>query len=330
MKKLVLSICFILSVLGLQAQNRKNVANFSLFQQYYNPALTGYEGSVVKTFYRNQWTGFEDAPKTIFASGELDLADYAAWKKDDQTEDQQDEGDASIGAQHAIGLAVLHDQFGPFAESQVFVSYASQVRLSERTSLRWGTAVTYSSQRLNGNRLTVDQENDPQYQDVLGNSNRLGKLDINLGLMMTSDKFYIGYAMQDITKGGVVTTGDTFLKDMYTRKHIIQGGYRTALSEQVGIVVNGIYQYDDQLQETVEGQLKAVYQNMLWIGGGYRKDLAYTFTGGVRLNQLTVGYAYEVPTGDANSINKNTNEIMLTYNLSRLTFPKSGRSVTIW
>ena len=41
MKKHIVTLVFVCSVLGLQAQNRKHVANFSLFQQYFNPALTG-------------------------------------------------------------------------------------------------------------------------------------------------------------------------------------------------------------------------------------------------------------------------------------------------
>ena len=44
------------------AQNRKFVSQFSEFQSYFNPALTGYEGSVVRGFVRNQWGGIEGAP----------------------------------------------------------------------------------------------------------------------------------------------------------------------------------------------------------------------------------------------------------------------------
>ncbi|WP_299823593.1 PorP/SprF family type IX secretion system membrane protein [uncultured Pontibacter sp.] len=331
MKKYIIAIAVILSALGAQAQSRKHIANFSLFQQYYNPALTGFEGSMVKTFYRNQWTGFEDAPKTIFASAELDMADLSAWKENNQLKTQrEDRYNRQGGAKHAFGLAILNDRFGAYAESQVFLSYGSRIQLSESLSLRWGTAVAVSQQRLDGNKLTLDQENDPQYQDVLGQNNKLSKLDLNFGLMLTHDKYYLGYAMQDVAEGGLATAGDNFLKNMYTRKHIAQAGYRTALTEQVGLVLNGIYQYDDKVKETLEGQVKAVYQNMLWVGGGYRKDLAYTLNAGVRVDQLKIGYVYEAPTSDAKSIGKSTNEIMLTFNLLPAKYPKYGKSVTIW
>lgn len=330
MKKIYLTIALVASVLGASAQNRKHVANFSLFQQYFNPALTGYEGSMVKTYYRNQWTGFEDAPKTIFASAELDLADLSAWKKDDLLKtSQKDEYNRQLGAKHAFGLAVLNDRFGPFTETQLHLSYGTRVRLSEKLSLRWGAAATYSAQQLDASRLTTDQEGDPEFENFNGQSAKVGKFDLNMGLMLTAENFYVGYAMQDVLKGKM-TTGDNYLNNSFPQQHVLQAGYRTAVSEQIGLVANGLYRYDEKLQDTMEGQLKAVYQNMLWVGAGYRKDLAYSLQGGVRLNQLRVGYVYELPTADARYMDKATNEIMLTYNLIPVKYPKYGKKVSIW
>ncbi|MFB9865003.1 PorP/SprF family type IX secretion system membrane protein [Rufibacter immobilis] len=329
MKKLTLSICLLLSVLGATAQNRKHIANFPLFQQYFNPALTGYEGSMVKSFYRDQWTGFEDAPRTLFASVELDLADVSAWRKTDVLKTQQEDAySRQAGAKHAWGLSVLHDTFGPYKESQLFLSYGSRIRLSDKLSLRAGAAVTYSFQRLNGNKLTVDQSNDPEFQSVLGQDARISKLDVNLGLMLTSENFYVGYALQDVTQGGLAS-GEEFISAKFALQHIAQAGYRHALTEQVGLVANGIFRYDSNLGETVEGQVKAVFRNMFWLGGGYRHDLAYTANAGFRINQFRLGYVQEMPTGKAN-IRRNTSEFMVTYNLFPVKYPKLGKNVTMW
>ncbi|SIR13276.1 PorP/SprF family type IX secretion system membrane protein [Pontibacter lucknowensis] len=331
MKKLILSILFVASALGVSAQNRKHIANFQLFQQYYNPSLTGYEGSMLKGFHRNQWTGFEGAPRTYFASAELDLADLTAWRKSDMLRTRQDDYyNRQVGAKHAFGLSVLQDEFGPFSESQVQLGYASRVRLSERLSLRWGGAIVYNAQRLDGNRLTVDNESDPEFQGVLGQRLRQGKLDLNLGWTLTADNFYIGYAMQDVTKGGIVSGGDEFLQDLYTRKHLVQAGYRTAISDEFGLVANAMFQYDNKLKESAELQLKAIFQNMVWLGGSYRQDLAWSATAGLRLDQFRIGYAYEIPIQNARHVSRSTNEISLTYNLIPVKYPKYGRQITIW
>jgi type IX secretion system PorP/SprF family membrane protein len=331
MKKLLLTIALLFSVLGIQAQNRKHVANFSLFQQYFNPALTGYEGSMLKSYHRNQWTGFEDAPKTIFVSSELDVADLVSWRKDNLLKtNKQDVYNRQTGAKHAFGIAVLDDRFGPFMETQVQLSYGTRVRLSQKLSLRWGSALTYSSQRLDGSRLITDQEGDPEFERFKGKSGQIGKIDLNMGIMLTSENFYMGYAMQDITQGKILKTGDDYLADAFPRHHAVQAGYRTALSDQLGLVVNGLYRYDDKLGETAEVQVKGVYQNTFWVGAGYRNELAYSVNAGVRLGQIKIGYVYEAPTGNSQYINRATNEVMLTYNIVPVKYPKYNKQVTIW
>lgn len=59
------------------SQSRKYVSNFSHFQSYFNPGLTGYEGSAVRGFVRNQWSGIEGAPRSYFISAELDFGELS-------------------------------------------------------------------------------------------------------------------------------------------------------------------------------------------------------------------------------------------------------------
>lgn len=330
MKRIILLLLLVLLFWDTNAQSRIELANFTQFQQNYNPSLTGYNGSVLKTLYRNQWTGFEDAPKTIFASAELDLSRLT--KRDGFRVDnrEQREYESFINAKHALGLSVLHDKFGPTSQTELNFSYGAGIKLSDQVNLRWGTALTFSSNRLDGNSLTVDQENDPKYKDVLGRNNGISKIDLNIGLALTSSKFYLGYSVQDITEGKFIISGDDFLKDMYVRRHIIQGGYRTGVSEQLGVVVNSIYQFDELHEDLLEGQVKVVYNNTLWIGTGYRNDLAYNIGAGFRLNQLSIAYAYETPVQEAQAIRKATNEISISYNLFSSKKQRQDKQVMIW
>jgi len=328
MKKYSIILLIVVSALGVKAQSRKNVANFSQVQQYFNPALTGFEGSMLKTYFRDQWTGFDQAPRTIFASGELDLNQLKANKNNLGAEADTEYRLGSSGS-HAFGLTLLLDQFGPLQQNQVNVSYATGVRLSETLSLRLGGALTYETSKLNPGSMTLDMENDPEYTDLLMNGDRANKLDGNIGLVLTSEDYYFGYAMQDIARGGA-TSGSEQLKNMYPRQHVVQGGYRRGLTDQFGLIVNGIYRYDSKVKETIEGQLKGVVNNTFWAGVGYRNDLAVTFLGGVQVNQFRIGYVREIASGKAKGMNNGTNEIMLTYNLIPVKLEKQTRKISIW
>jgi type IX secretion system PorP/SprF family membrane protein len=331
MNKHIILPVLLLFALATQAQSIKHVSNFSTYQQYYNPSLTGHEGSVLKSFYRNQWTGFEDAPKTVFLSAELDAADLSGSR--DKTGHYKYKGASNgyKGAKHAFGLTALQDRFGPARETQLFLSYGTGVRLSEKLSLRWGGAFTYSHFRLDGTSLVVDEESDPRYQNLQGKDSRNSKMDLNLGMALTAGNYYLGYAMQDVTRGHFNFNGDTFTKAAYTRKHLVQAGFRTDLTEQFGMIVNGLYQYDKLTEHTTEAQVKMVYQDMLWLGGGYRKDLAYSLAAGINFSQLRISYAYESPVQEARMINKSTNEIGLSYTLKPSTKARNGSyAVSFW
>ncbi len=328
MKKILLILFVCTSTGGVQAQSRKQIANFSLVSQYFNPALTGQEGSVLKSIYRNQWTGFEDAPQTLLISAEVDLADVTTWKNDQ--EPTQKSSDQYLGAKNAIGLSLLRDTFGPYRQTQLFLNYSSRVQLSEKLSLRAGAAVTCDATSLDQTKLSLDVTSDPKYQNLFASDNtKTNKVDVNAGVMLMAEDYYMGYAMQDAAKGKI-SSGSNELGNTFTTQHVIQAGYRKGFSDQFGIITNGIYRYDVKLKETIEGQVKGVFNNAFWAGVGYRKDLAYSFMGGMRFNQVKIGYTYETTTGKASRMNEGSNEIVLTYNLMRVNYKGLGKKITIW
>ena len=108
MKKLTTLFLALLLSLGTFAQSRKYMSQFSHLQGYFNPALTAYEGSMVKGLVRNQWAGWEGAPKSYFVSAELDFANLG--------------GDSDLG-KNAVGVNLLNDEYGAFTESELQAAY---------------------------------------------------------------------------------------------------------------------------------------------------------------------------------------------------------------
>jgi len=331
-KQYILALSLVLlAALGLQAQSKKNIGNFSLFQHYYNPALTGYDGSAVKALYRNQWTGFEDAPKLLIATAELDPVDSYFWRSNNETGlRQEDRFLKERRGKHAFGLTVLRDQFGPFTESRVNLGYSSKAKLSWDLDLKWGFALTYNMHRLDGSRLNIGPREDPNYQEYIGKNSKTSRGDVNLGIALTAQDYYLGYALLDASEGKLVMSGDALLDGMAARQHVVQGGYRRAFTEEFGLVLNGLMNFDNLNKETLEAQLKAVYQNKFWLGTGIRAKEAMTFTAGVQLDDFRVGYVHEMSKGFANNISNGTNELVLTYNLFPNKSLRATREITLW
>jgi type IX secretion system PorP/SprF family membrane protein len=324
-KNILLALFIILSYTVSEGQSRKHAANFSAFQQYYNPAFTGFRGSVLKAYYRNQWAGFEGAPKTFFVSAEFNLT-----RKDEVIDASQEDQDSDVkpGIQHAMGFSALHDSFGPFVENQIFASYRSSVHLTNELQLHAGATLALHSQTLDGSNLTSEEANDPSLGKYINQTIKASRYDMNIGVALTGENFYVGYGMQNV-RGDFGSAKDNFFRSNYTLHHVIQTGYRAALSEELGFILHGLMRYDDKLKETLEGQLKTVMYSKVWIGFGYRKSLAYSFQTGFRVKQLQLGYAYEVPVGRAQFMGS-TNELLVTFDLRKSAYSKYSRKMSIW
>ena len=309
MKRYSLFLIIILMVCTVQAQNKKYLASFSQFQQYSNPALTGYQGTAVRSYYRDQWTSFDNAPKTMYVSGEMNLADVTKTKNK---------------LQHDFGIVLLHDTYGAQVENQLALSYNSGVQLTDKMHLKAGIALTYNNFKIDNAKLAVDDDSDPSYLNLVNGQNKNNHYGVNLGVALTGADYYAAYSLNDVIKKE--GNGNQNIVAPYVIQQVLQAGYRREIVESIGLIVNGIYWYDKSQKSVFEGQLKGVLNNTFWIGAGYRNDLAYTFNTGIRIRQLQVGYTREMSSGKIDEIYRGGNEITLSYNFA----PVFGKKLSVW
>lgn len=284
-----------------KSQTRKYVSNFSHFQSYFNPGLTGYEGSAVRGFVRNQWSGIEGAPRSYFVSAELDFGELSG------------EMDPALMGKNALSVNMLQDTYGAFRETELIVSYASRVRLTEKHNLRLGAGVSYQNIRLDGNALTTEELNDPTLGQYLGGFSDMQVVDFNIGLALTHSKYYLSYGMHRVG-GGAIISGDEFI-DSYPASSIIQGGYRDRLSPNVALVTNAMYRTQRDLPDNLDINLKVLLMDRVWIGGGHRFDYASNLLFGILIDRLRVGYVFEFPVARSYQLPGRIHEFTVIFSL---------------
>ncbi|WP_425635780.1 PorP/SprF family type IX secretion system membrane protein [Algoriphagus yeomjeoni] len=300
-KYLPLTFCFLLMHVFSVAQSRKNISQFSHFQSYFNPGLTGYEGSTVRGFVRNQWSGFEGAPRTFFFSTELDFGELAG------------EADPALMGKNAISVNLLHDTYGAFRDNELMISYASRVRLTENHNLRLGVGVNYQTIRLDGNAMTTEEQNDPTMGKYFGSFSNMQFLDANIGMALTHRKYYFSYAIHRIN-GGKASSGDNFMEG-YPAEQFIQAGFRETVTPNLAIITNAFFRSRKDLPNVFEMNFKALLMDKVWVGGGHRIDYASNVQAGVLTPKLRIGYLYEFPMGSSYLLPGSTHEFTVTLNL---------------
>ncbi|MCH7412100.1 type IX secretion system membrane protein PorP/SprF [Belliella sp. R4-6] len=313
MKKIyIFFIIFILST-SVFAQSRKYISQFSHMQSYFNPALTGYEGSSFRGLVRNQWAGFEGAPMTYFGSLEFDIADFSKSGDPDK---------------NALGFNVLHDEYGAFIETEMIASYASRIQIAEKTSIRLGVGVNYNRVRLDGNNLTTEQANDPNIAQYLNGFANMQVLDFNIGLALTHPNYYVSYAMHNVNQGAI-NSGDAFM-ERKPRVGIVQAGYRNAISSNLSVATNFMYRSQVDLPDNIEFNFKVLMMDKIWLGAGHRIDYANNFQLGVLLPFMRVGYVYELPMSRSYLLPNTTHEFLAVIPLFRKNVRENKKEVLIW
>ncbi len=306
MKKLLLLSLGLLVSVATFGQSRKYMSQFSHLQGYLNPALTAYEGSMVKGFVRNQWVGWEGAPKMNFVSAELDFANLG--------------GSGDLG-KNALGVNLLSDEYGAFKETELILSYATRIQVSEKAGLRMGAGLNINSIRLDGTRLTTEQANDPTLAQYVGSFADMNVLDLNIGMSVTHPNYYLSYGVHNVNQGSI-SSGDVFMEKK-PRVGIAQAGYRNRFSENLTVISNGMWRSQSDLPANVEFNLKFLFRDKFWVGGGHRVDYANNAQLGVLLGKVRFGYVYEWPMLQSYLLPNATHEFMLSYRLV-------GGEATIW
>jgi type IX secretion system PorP/SprF family membrane protein len=301
---------------NVNAQSRKYISSFDFFQSYYNPGLTAYEGSTVRAFVRNQWSGVDGAPKTYFLSAELDFAELAG------------EEDPALTGKNAISVNLLYDTYGAFRETEFTLGYMSKVRLSEKLNLRLGAGFNYQNIRLDGNALSTEEQNDPTLGQYIGQFSNMNVVDFNLGIALTHANYYFSYGMHRVN-GGKITSGDEFM-DAYPANSIFQAGFRNAVSANVAVILNGMYSIQKDQKDNLEFNFKALLMDRLWLGLGHRIDYATNAQLGIVTNRLRIGYVYEFPNGGGYNLPGNTHEFTAVFSLFRNNLRTDSQEVLMW
>lgn len=299
----LLLVSFLLLHGFVNAQTRKNISQFSHFQGYFNPSLTGYEGSTVRGFVRNQWAGFEGAPQTFFFSTEIDFGEIAG------------ESDPALMGKNAISINLLHDTYGAFRDNELMISYASRVRLTENHNLRLGVGVNYQTVRLDGNAMTTEEQNDPTLGQYFGSFSNMQFLDANIGIALTHRQYYISYALHRIN-GGKISSGDNFMNG-YPAEQFIQAGFREVVTPNLSIITNALFRSRKDLPSVLELNIKALLMDKVWVGAGHRVDYASNLQVGFLTQRMKIGYLYEFPMGRSYLLPGSTHEFTVALNLFR-------------
>jgi len=250
-----------------------------------NPASAGSNDAICGTLlYRSQWVSFEGAPKT----GLLSL-------------------DMPVSVLHGgLGLTLMTDKLGAENTFNAKLAYALRFDVGAG-KIAVGADVGIIQRSLDGTKFNpLDQGDILIPQGKVSGS----KVDFGAGLYYNSEHFYIGGSATHLQEGSI-DYGDLTTE---VKMHIYgMAGASLDLTPTVALKPSVFVKSVDP-KTIADFNLNVHFNNKFYVGASYRtEDAIVAMLGFTVLENLRIGYSYDITTSKIKDFSDGTHEISIGY-----------------
>ncbi|WPP50131.1 PorP/SprF family type IX secretion system membrane protein [Catalinimonas niigatensis] len=335
---ILLMLIMTISYTGMAQQSFR----FSQFFQNtitFNPAISGSEEFIdLKIGYRQQWSGLNDAPQTYYISAHAPLQGkkekrYGFQNNSLRISDPSmyerlgTSRSAGNAISHGIGGYIVNDTQGIFGQTSGMLTYALHYNMGQSV-LSFGVGGGVNSRQLDLEGITVGNNEIPDatYQAYLAQEGRITNIDMNVGIFLRHENYYIGYSAKRLLQNELFANISAIGASEEIEHYGIVG-LRFNVNNTLLITPGAFVKYTANAPVLYDINVRVKYEELLWLGASYRNTETVIAMAGLSLNNLVnLGYSYDLGIGDINDFRSGTHEIGLGFML----FNKKDTSPYMW
>ena len=215
-----------------------------------NPAYAGSRDAVsLVGLYRNQWTGFQGAPKTTTISVHSPIRKMNS----------------------GIGLSLIYDQIGIQRSYEIKAAYSYQVNVGIGT-LSFGVDGQIRKQDMLWNQSNPLETGDNEIPYGL---NTLPLPNFGFGMYLYKENYYVGLSVPKILENetNYLPQGNSFQK----RHFFGMAGIVVPISKAFHLKPAVLVKYEVAAPIEFDCNLMAIIMDQFWIGGTYRTNDSFDF-----------------------------------------------------
>lgn len=287
MKNIILLIvlCFPLVIIAQQeAHYTQNQFNNHL---QINPAYAGANDTGSASLRcRKQWVTLTGSPFTLAFNGEGNV----------------------IKNKLAMGVTVISDNIGITQTTSADVSIASHIRITEKSKLSFGIKAGINQINSDFSKLSNVDISDPLYV-----TNKATIPYLGLGMLLHNKKIYAGLSIPRLVSFVNPSSQAVEIKPHY----YLYGGSRIRVNEDIDLRPALLFKYVNAAPLEADIALDVWYHNTVGVGVSYRTYDAFTFAIKAKVNQIYVGYSYDMTVSGLRTFNIGSHEIYLGYEFGK-------------
>jgi len=291
--------CLLLCIISLSVYGQSDIF---LTQQWFsrinmNPAATGNSNHVdIFLLNRQQWTGFEHAPRTSV----LNAHSYFN------------------AIQSGLGFSLMLDKLGVSHQTvNAMFSYAYHIDLTEEILLSTGLSGGIYNNHWDPKENRKIQEDDPEF---LVNKSSRTAADFNTGLELNAYGATFGASITHLLN----SSPENALTSKPGREFYVYSRYRWTYDRDIDIAPGIMYRNGNH-SHFLDFNVTGYYQKKYWAGLSFRPKNSFALMLGGEYSIFRFGYSYDRSVGVLSSLAMNTHEIMLS---ARIQKPQKGRKTT--
>ncbi|NNC83090.1 MAG: type IX secretion system membrane protein PorP/SprF [Flavobacteriales bacterium] len=285
----LLTISFLLMLLGAEAQQIQQYSQFFMNDYALNPGIAGLRENIeVRSNNRYQWEGITDAPRTYTLSINVPVADEGL----------------------GFGAYLFTDIVGPTRRIGFQAGGSYHLPLNDKMKLGIGFSVGVLEYSVDGEKIELADNGDGALMNLLGTTR---VVDAKAGVILNAEDFYVGFSVPQIAQNNLdIYASSVAGSSTLVTHYFLMGGYRYEINEDYTIEPNVLAKYVSPAPIKLDISLRGIWKDKVWLGGGYRNGDAFVAMVGVRLNdQILIGYSHDFTTSDIQNYSSGTHEIML-------------------
>ena len=271
MKKLYVLLCafFIISSIKSYAQQDPQYTQYMYNMNVVNPAYAGSKESLnIGLLYRDQWSGFEGAPRTFTFSAH-----------------------SPVGEKTGLGLSAISDENGPVQETNVYADFSYTLDFGKSRKLAFGikAGATFHDVGLTG--LDLQNKDDVAFAQNINDTYP----NIGAGFLYYTDNWYVGVSVPNLLQSTHLDADPDGREFGNEEMHYFAtAGYVFQLTENTKFKPSTLVKSSFESPLSFDVNANFLFYDRFEIGASYRYEDAVSGLASVRATDwVQFGFAYD-------------------------------------
>lgn len=271
MNRTLLCILILLLPVGLAGQVNYSSDLYNLDKLIINPAFAGsHDALSITALYRNQWTGFDNAPKNYSVSMHAPLHNDRM----------------------GLGLYIEKSSLGIFKETNIMANYAYSTELSNG-KLAFGLGIGVTICNIAWNELVSSMGGDMLLMNEPVNT---ALPNVSAGTYYYTRDYFIGFSVPFLFSHEMNEITGKYHSSYDVSNNIfhLTGGYNFIINPRLKLSPSALLKYRPAGDVQIDCNFLVSLKEKISMGLGYRNHNTMTAMLDVRLNpQIRMAYAYD-------------------------------------